>query len=551
MRARSRVVNAPRTRVRRAPHMRSRAPRGAGAALVAAVLCCAPVPAARAGASPREAASRAAGYLAARQLSNGAFGAQDQPSDATAEMLASIAAAGGARRTIDAALAYVGAHGPAKARTRAGTAGRIVLALVTAGANPASFAGFDYVAAVESRYDAVTGKYDDGLYADSLAALAEIAARGVLPAQALTYLRVNQCPDGGFAHDTCAQTSDVDTAALVLEVFVRAHVPPSDKARADLVGFLGNARNDDLGWGQHARDGATNANSTALALSALAIAGHPSPPGALLSLQRPDGAFRFRSDATAPNDYATVQAIPGLLGEGYPLTRAPSTRAVPAAPASPQAARPATMSPRAASPAPIAACAPAASPRATTNASGAPTAPGARHHAKLVVVFGDNSEREFCVSFAEDHISGLDLLRRSGLPLVYEDEGGDSVFVCAIRGEGRDYPNESCIPPCPGGRCAFWGYYLFERGAWRFSGLGAAARTVRDGDEDGWRYGEHGGRGGCAPDLVAVPSCAGAPHAIAPLAATRKGSAGGFAAFAAAVGAMSLWAVRNSRRRAR
>lgn len=462
--------------------------RVAVAAFTAVLLACAPVFSADAHRTP---AQLAAGYLAGRQLASGAFGTPDQPADATAETLASALAAGVSREVSERALRYVRVHGPERARTRAGVAGRLVLGLLTAGVDPRTFGGFDYLAAIDARYDAVTGKYDDGLYADALAALAVVAMRGELPDRAVAYLRINRCPDGGFAHDSCAQASDVDTTAMVLMVLLRG--APRDEATTKARLYLAEARNADLGWGQRARDDATNANSTALAISALSAAGEEPSLAALLALQRHDGGVRFSAVASDANDYATVQAIPALLRQSYPLRPAPILRS--------PAPQPRTVPvPRAQERSPISAPTPAHTA----------CAPGdGAHHANLVIVYGDNTTERYCVAFLEAHISGVDLLERSGAAVVYQDAGGGSVFVCAIGGQGRDYPRESCIPPCPRtGTCAFWGYYSLAHGRWSFSSVGAGARMLADGDTDGWRYGMHDATGGgCTPDVRVQPAC--------------------------------------------
>ncbi len=58
------------------------------------------------------------------------------------------------------------------------------------------------------------------------------------------------------------------------------------------------------------------------------------------------------------------------------------------------------------------------------------------HRAGLVVVHGDGRVLTRCVAFAEETISGADLLRRSGLVVVLSPYGGLGYGVCAIDGEG-------------------------------------------------------------------------------------------------------------------
>ncbi len=120
------------------------------------------------------------------------------------------------------------------------------------------------------------------------------------------------------------------------------------------------------------------------------------------------------------------------------------------------------------------------------------------HHAGLVVTFGDRHTQAFCIEFSEDTISGLQLLQRSGLPLVTSSASGLGAAVCSIDGEGSNDPT-NCFASCTGGTCAYWAYYRFVDGAWNFSQLGAAQRIVHDGDIDGWAWGPGGLSSGAIP----------------------------------------------------
>lgn len=188
------------------------------------------------------------------------------------------------------------------------------------------------------------------------------------------------------------------------------------------------------------------------------------------------------------------------------------------------------------------------------------------HRAGVVVEFGNGDAREFCVSFADDSISGLEALRRTGLPLVYQDYGGSAVTVCKIDDEGCDYPRVPCFCECAraGARdCTFWGYYRLSRatGAWEFAESGPGSTIVRDGDLNGWRWGRH--QGGASPpastSLARVCARAGSgmksatvtPTLMVTARATRaRGSTpAGLVAFGAVVVGLAVWAARVARRR--
>ena len=111
-----------------------------------------------------------------------------------------------------------------------------------------------------------------------------------------------------------------------------------------------------------------------------------------------------------------------------------------------------------------------------------------RNQAGLVIVHGDGRVTTRCVTFEEGSISGLALLQRSGLSLD-ASSGAGGVKVCRIEGEGC--PASDCFCQCKGSPCVYWNYfYRSQGGAWAYSPLGAAGRTVQPGDVDGWVWGD-------------------------------------------------------------
>ena len=120
------------------------------------------------------------------------------------------------------------------------------------------------------------------------------------------------------------------------------------------------------------------------------------------------------------------------------------------------------------------------------------------HRAGLVVVRGDGSVTSACVAFPEESISGADLLRRSGLEVALTGYGGLGYGVCAIGGEGCP-AGQDCFCQCRGNPCAYWVYsHRRPDGTWAIAGNGASAWQVRDGDVDGWVWGD----GSTAPPAV-------------------------------------------------
>jgi len=122
------------------------------------------------------------------------------------------------------------------------------------------------------------------------------------------------------------------------------------------------------------------------------------------------------------------------------------------------------------------------------------------NRAGLVVTFSDGSTASRCVEFAEEQISGAELLKRSGLPLVLWGTGAGAA-VCKIADEGCDNPND-CFCRCDGSDCRYWAYYTLEDGQWRYASAGASLRKVHDGDVDGWAWGAGKIGEGATPALL-------------------------------------------------
>jgi hypothetical protein len=133
-------------------------------------------------------------------------------------------------------------------------------------------------------------------------------------------------------------------------------------------------------------------------------------------------------------------------------------------------------------------------------------APGGVHRAGLVVTFGPNDTRSFCVEFTEDAISGIELLERSGLEFVSATKGGLGDAVCQIDSTGCSDPGD-CFCRCRGGTCEYWSYYKREGNAWRYLSIGPSTRMLRDGDVDGWAWGRGSVTGGAQPGAPGAGPC--------------------------------------------
>lgn len=266
-------------------------------------------------------------HLARRQGPDGAVPRGWRP-DQVAEAVVALAAGGDQPEALRRAVAFLRVRADAAATTGPYT-GRIVSGLVAAGEDPRRFGGVDLVARLESFHDPVSGGYGgDNLYADTLAMAALLAAGGNLPEASVRRLHLNQCDDGGWSHRIgCLGPPDADTTAMATAVLAAATGSESSEVRAGR-GWLLRAQRPSGCWGLEAGDVA-NANSCGLVLAALAGLGEDAaaapwtdggrdPVAALRSLQLPSGAFAYQAGGDA-DDYATIQAVPGLAAWPQPL----------------------------------------------------------------------------------------------------------------------------------------------------------------------------------------------------------------------------------------
>ncbi len=130
------------------------------------------------------------------------------------------------------------------------------------------------------------------------------------------------------------------------------------------------------------------------------------------------------------------------------------------------------------------------------------SAQGEPNRVGLVIRYGDGRVETYCVAFTEPEITGVEVLQRAGLDVIIDPTSGWGAAVCKIDGEGCNYPLEPCFCQCQGTPCVYWAYYYQENGAWVYSGEGAGSRTVRNGDVEGWAWGEGEPGQGAAPPLI-------------------------------------------------
>ena len=127
---------------------------------------------------------------------------------------------------------------------------------------------------------------------------------------------------------------------------------------------------------------------------------------------------------------------------------------------------------------------------------------GQPNRAALVIRHGEGRVVSACVSFDEPSISGIELLRRSGLELVTQG-GGIGAAVCKLDGEGCDYPTEDCFCRRDGPLTVYWAYSRLRDGRWSFSPQGASSTRVQPGDVEGWAWGTGSANSGAQPPVLA------------------------------------------------
>lgn len=112
------------------------------------------------------------------------------------------------------------------------------------------------------------------------------------------------------------------------------------------------------------------------------------------------------------------------------------------------------------------------------------------NHAGLVIRDQGGTLTYAYVAFSEPEISGLELLERSGVPVVTVGFGGLGEGVCAIGSQGCSV-SECRRRLCQGPRAddPFWqAFRQHAPGDWRPLPLGASSTMVKDGDINGWSW---------------------------------------------------------------
>ena len=299
-------------------------------------------------------------FIQSQQHADGSFEGFDEGT--TLDAILAINAAGGDPQSFVSSagkrpLDYLRPRAAAYAAKNPASAGKLMVGLVAAGADPRSFAGLNLVISTTLSYNASTGAFGSNTFDQAWAILGLAAVGQSIPLSATEHLQAMHATGGGWGFLGYAPTGDADSTGLALQALAAGGVRPasttttvssaaicttgagsSNPAVLDALGFLHTQENADGGFHPDF-DSATSASSTGLALQGLA-AYHDTPRGlswthvitdgsasaltlrnpvdTLLGLQTLDGGFPGFS---GPNDpFSTYQALPGLLGRAFPAS---------------------------------------------------------------------------------------------------------------------------------------------------------------------------------------------------------------------------------------
>ncbi len=168
-------------------------------------------------------------------------------------------------------------NGATFANVSAAAAGKLALAAAAAGFDPRSFAGLDLPARIASTFDPATGAFGVTNQDQAWAILGLRAAGAAIPAPAVQRLAAAANPDGGWGW-TAGIASDVDSTAIALQALAAAGEPANAPAVVAGLTYLRNvqlsnsdggfAASPDQPWGVR-----SNANSTAFAIQGLLAVG--------------------------------------------------------------------------------------------------------------------------------------------------------------------------------------------------------------------------------------------------------------------------------------
>lgn len=278
------------------------------------------------------AVSSAVAWVRAQQAADGGFLGLSGTSDAgtTADAVLALAAArnDGVAVDLKQAVAYLNKNALVFAQSGPGQAAKLVLAVVAAGGDPTNVANVDPLSIVQ-----VSAKHGNGLigfgpFDHALGVLALVATHSQVPPAAIDVFRKTQVDNGAWSFDgsTAKGGGDTNTTAIAIQALVAAG-RGNDPMVAKAIAYLKSTQTAAGGFPfQPGQTKNGDANSTAIVVQAILAAGQDpasadwkNAAAALAAFQNPSGAFRYTDDEPADNLLATLQAIPAIAGQPYPI----------------------------------------------------------------------------------------------------------------------------------------------------------------------------------------------------------------------------------------
>ncbi|MDD5205221.1 MAG: DUF4430 domain-containing protein [Desulfobacterales bacterium] len=206
---------------------------------------------------------------------------------------------------------------------------RMVLALTSMGENPRDFAGTDFIRMIKDRYR--EGQFEDplSLRDDYWAVLALSSAREESSPEvqgSAAFILRSQNPDGSWGASTTGIESCADNTAVAICALLASGIQPNAEPIRRGISYLRTAQSEDGGFPYLFMP--SNCASDSWAMQALWASGRDpslwkgkycSVSQHLLSLQQPDGSFRWTSGTANSEILMTAYAVPALLGKWHPL----------------------------------------------------------------------------------------------------------------------------------------------------------------------------------------------------------------------------------------
>jgi prenyltransferase beta subunit len=276
--------------------------------------------------------ANAAAWLEKQQAADGGFLGFSGTSDAgtTADAILALAAARNAGVKVDLtqAVDFLEKNALVYAQTGPGQAAKLVLTIVAAGGDPTDVENVNPLSIVEVSAKSETGQIGFGPFDHALGVLALVATGSDVPSKAIDVFRTTQLEDGSWSFDgtTANGGGDTNTTAVAIQALVAAG-EGNDSMVAKALDYLKSVQTGAGGFPfQKGQAPKGDANSTAIVVQAIVALGQDpasadwkNAAAALAAFQNPSGAFRYTDDQPDDNLFATVQAIPAIAGQPYPI----------------------------------------------------------------------------------------------------------------------------------------------------------------------------------------------------------------------------------------